>query len=94
MGRPVCVVITARQSPVRECSAVEGRKVQLHLKEQVLIGPMLATFIASLSVRYRLSRVKIQDFLWDWAGVQLEHLAVSTAAFARRGLPVAQWSRR
>jgi transposase len=54
-----------------ECSAVEGRKVQLHLQEQVLIGPMLATFIASLSVRYRLSRVKIQEFLWDWAGVKL-----------------------
>jgi IS1 family transposase len=50
---------------------VEGRKVQLHLKEHVLIGPMLATFIASLSVRYRLSRVKIQEFLWDWAGVKL-----------------------
>ena len=27
--------------------------------------------IASLSVRYRLSRVKIQEFLWDWAGVEL-----------------------
>jgi transposase len=34
-----------------ECSEVKGRKVQLHLQEQVLIGPMLATFIASLSVR-------------------------------------------
>lgn len=54
-----------------ESSAVQGRKVQLHLTEQVLIGPMLATFIASLSVRYRLSRVKIQDFLRDWAGVEL-----------------------
>jgi transposase len=54
-----------------ECSEVQGRKVQLQLKEQVLIGPMLATFIASLSVRYRLSRVKIQEFLKDWAGVEL-----------------------
>ncbi|NMF86377.1 IS66 family transposase [Nodosilinea sp. P-1105] len=54
-----------------ECSVVTGRKVQLQLQEQVLIGPMLATFIASLSVRYRLSRVKIQEFLWDWAGVAL-----------------------
>jgi hypothetical protein len=53
-----------------ECSAVTGRKVQLQLQEQVLIGPMLATFIASLSVRYRLSRVKIQEFLKDWAGVE------------------------
>jgi len=54
-----------------ECSDVEGRKVQLQLQEQVLIRPMLATFIASLSVRYRLSRVKIQEFLRDWAGVEL-----------------------
>ena len=46
-----------------------GRKVQLSLQEQVLIGPMLATFIASLSVRYRLSRVKIQEFLNDWQAV-------------------------
>jgi transposase len=46
-------------------------KVQLQLQEQVLIGPMLATFIASLSVRYRLSRVKIQEFLNDWVGVAL-----------------------
>jgi IS1 family transposase len=54
-----------------ECSTVEGRKVQLQLQEQVLVGPMLASFIASLSVRYRLSRVKIQEFLWDWARVEL-----------------------
>jgi transposase len=54
-----------------ECSEVEGRKVQLQLQEHVLVGPMLASFIASLSVRYRLSRVKIQEFLWDWAGVEL-----------------------
>jgi transposase len=54
-----------------ECSEVKGRKAQLQLQEQVLIGPMLATFIASLSVRYRLSRVKIQEFLNDWVGVAL-----------------------
>jgi hypothetical protein len=45
--------------------------VQLQLQEQVLIGPMLSTCIPSLSVRYRLSRVKIQEFLKDWAGVEL-----------------------
>jgi IS1 family transposase len=54
-----------------DCSEVAGRQVQLQLQEQVLVGPMLATFIACLSVRYRLSRVKIQEFLWDWAGVAL-----------------------
>lgn len=32
---------------------------------------MLATFIASLGVRYRMSRPKIQEFLQDWVGVEL-----------------------
>jgi len=32
---------------------------------------MLATFIASLAVRYRMSRPKIQEFLHDWVGVEL-----------------------
>lgn len=50
---------------------VAGRKVQLQLQEYTLVGPMLASFIASLSVRYRLSRAKIQEFLHDWAGIDL-----------------------
>jgi transposase-like protein len=32
---------------------------------------MLAVLIASLAVRYRLSRTKIQEFLQDWAGIAL-----------------------
>ena len=32
---------------------------------------MLATFIASLGVRYRISRAKIREFLLDWAKTQL-----------------------
>gem|GEM_PF-6334062 len=39
--------------------------------EYGLVGPMLATFIASLAVRYRMSRPKIQEFLHDWVGVEL-----------------------
>ena len=54
-----------------EQSLIEGRKIQLQLKEQVLVGPMLAVLIASLAVRYRLSRTKIQEFLQDWAGISL-----------------------
>ena len=54
-----------------ERSTVMGRKVQLQLQEYVLVGPMLGSFIASLSVRYRLSRLKIQEFLQDWAGIEL-----------------------
>lgn len=44
-------------------SSVEGRKKDLKLTEYVLVGPMLATFLAALSNRYRMSRVKIKEFL-------------------------------
>jgi transposase len=54
-----------------DCSELVGRKIQLELKEYVLVGPMLTTFIASLAVRYRLSRAKIQEFLHDWCGLSL-----------------------
>ena len=52
-------------------SVVEGRSKNLQLQEYGLVGPMLATFIASLAVRYRMSRPKIQEFLLDWVGVEL-----------------------
>ena len=52
-------------------SVVEGRSQDLQLTEYVLVGPVLATFIASLSVRYRMSRSKIQEFLKDWTNTQL-----------------------
>ena len=35
------------------------------------MGAVLATFIASLSVRYRMSRTKIQEFLKDWTNREL-----------------------
>ncbi len=52
-------------------SEVEGRSKDLQLTEYVLVGPFLATFIASLSVRYRMSRTKIQEFLKDWTNTEL-----------------------
>lgn len=52
-------------------SVVKGRSKDLQLQEYGLVGPMLATFIASLAVRYRMSRPKIQEFLLDWVGVEL-----------------------
>ncbi len=52
-------------------SVVEGRSKDLQLTEYVLVGPFLATFIASLSVRYRMSRTKIQEFLKDWTNTEL-----------------------
>jgi transposase len=52
-------------------SVVEGRSQDLQLTEYVLVGAILATFIASLSVRYRMSRTKIQEFLKDWTNTEL-----------------------
>lgn len=52
-------------------SKVEGRSRDLKLTEYVLVGNVFATLIASMGVRYRLSRVKISEFLFDWLGVKL-----------------------
>jgi transposase len=52
-------------------SLIEGRSRDLKLSEYVLVGSNLASFIASLAVRYRLSRVKIREFLHDWLEVSL-----------------------
>ena len=52
-------------------SILAGRKQNLHLSEAGLVGPALATFIAALAVRYRLSRAKIAELLATWFGVRL-----------------------
>ena len=52
-------------------SLIEGRKRNLRMSERCLVGPMLATFIAALSLRCRLSRRKIQEFLRDWLDLEL-----------------------
>ncbi len=52
-------------------SHIEGRKKDLKLTEYVMTGPMLTTFIAALSVRYRMSRPKIREFLMYWFGFEL-----------------------
>ena len=52
-------------------SLIEGRKRNLQMSERCLVGPMLATFIAALSLRFRLSRRKIQEFLRDWLDLEL-----------------------
>lgn len=41
------------------------------LSERHLIGPMLVALICALSLRMRLSRRRIQEFLSDWLGLQL-----------------------
>jgi hypothetical protein len=57
---------TLSQPGEGDISEVSTRKTQLQLQEYVLVGAMLASFIASLAVRYRFSRAKIQEFLSDW----------------------------
>jgi len=41
------------------------------LTERRLVGPMLAALIVSLSLRSRMSRMRIQEFLKDWLGIRL-----------------------
>jgi transposase len=63
---PHCGHLTTVRPGKGAVSSVEGRKKDLQLQEYVLVGPLFVTFIASLSVRYRMSRVKIREFLGDW----------------------------
>jgi hypothetical protein len=41
------------------------------LSEWRLVGPGLAALIASLNCRFRMSRARVQEFLWDWLGLKL-----------------------
>ena len=66
-----CGHCTHAQPGTGYISVVEGRSQDLQLTEYVLVGAVLATFIASLSVRYRMSRTKIQEFLKDWTNIEL-----------------------
>jgi transposase len=52
-------------------SEIDGRRRNLQMSERCLVGPLLATFIAALSLRFRLSRRKIQEFLADWLELEL-----------------------
>jgi len=51
-------------------SVLEGRKQNLKLSEYTIVGPMLATFIASLSRNYGMSRQKIQLYLKTWLNLE------------------------
>jgi transposase len=61
-----CGIETAARPAMGLVSAVEGRKRDLRPSEASLVGPALATLIAALSVRYRLSRAKIAELLSTW----------------------------
>ncbi len=52
-------------------STVEGRKRNIKVSENCIVGPMLATFIGALNRRYGMSRKKIRDFLLSWFKFEL-----------------------
>lgn len=52
-------------------SHVEGRKNDLKLSEYTLVGPMFVAFLIALSVRCRMSRLKIREFLCYWLSTEL-----------------------
>ncbi len=66
-----CATETVARPGTGEVSTIEGRKRQLRPSEAGLDGPGLTTFIAALSVRFRLSRAKIAELLATWFDVRL-----------------------
>lgn len=66
-----CGHITTESPGIGYISLSEEESQKFRLTERTLVGPMLATFLASLSVRFRMSRGKIQEFLYDWASTEL-----------------------
>jgi transposase len=52
-------------------SELEGRKCDLKLSENRLVGPLFAAFIAALNREYKMSRNKIRQYLIDWFGFRL-----------------------
>lgn len=58
----------SRAAPHRCASALDERVI---LSEWRLIGPGLAALIVALSLRHRLSRAQIREWLQDWLGLAL-----------------------
>lgn len=57
------------QTKPRRCQQEEGWQVEL--SEWHLVGPTLASLIICLALRMRLSRGRIQEFLYDWLSIKL-----------------------
>ena len=58
-----------RAAPARtEGDPAEGK---IPLSEWRLVGPGLAALIVALNMRFRMSRARIREFLWEWLGLQL-----------------------
>ena len=73
-----------RTKPGR-CEAEKGWEVEL--TEWHLVGPMLVSLIIALSLRMRLSRARIQEFLHEWLGIYLS-IGVINQAIAEGGRAV------
>src|ERR1035437_4518952 len=73
-------------------SQIEGRKRDLQLSERCLVGPMLAMFSAALALRFRLSRLKVREFLLDWLGLELGAATINRCIheFGRASEPVVE----
>ncbi len=73
---------------------------EIELSEWRLVGPGLAALIVALSLRFRLSRARIQEFLGDWLGLALSvgtihqtlHEASAAVAPAEAELIAAVWA--
>jgi len=70
-ARCVCGHETIERPGSGRSSQITGRRRNLQLTERCLVGSALATFVAALAMRYRLSRKKIQEFLAEWLGLEL-----------------------
>ena len=60
---------TTRQCPYR--GEADGLWEGVELSEWRLVGPMLCALIIALTYRARMSRARVQEFLWDWLGLAL-----------------------
>lgn len=63
------------ESKPSRCAPEEDWDVAI--TEWHLVGPMLASFIICLSLRMRLSRLRIQEFLADWLGISISKGCIS-----------------
>ena len=54
---------------------VDTELAGVKLGEWRLVGPQLAALIVALNLRFRMSRARIQEFLWVWLGL---HLSIGT----------------
>jgi len=88
----VCGHETVASPGVGLRSQIEGRKRDLQLSERCLVGPTLAIFIAALALRFRLSRLKVQEFLLDWLGLELGVATINRCIheFGRASEPVVE----